>query len=264
MVPATAGNKIRLQFSQFNIDPYYDVVRIYYGSSTSAPLIGEYTNYNLPPASVYATNATGSLTVVLQSDYYYYYYYYLSGIEAVTSCVTTMPLADLAVQGASVSPLSTVAGNTVSLSCSIYNIGAGVATSSNVGYYFSTDAILDASDVLLGNSTGYALNPGLSSSRYASVTIPATTAPGSYYILFAGDYLNQVSESNENNNVASVNVTVVAPSIDLTILQPSVTPTTTAVGTPISMSCSILNTGNAVAPSSSMGFYISTNNTLDA
>ncbi|MBH8568409.1 T9SS type A sorting domain-containing protein [Microvirga sp. STS02] len=260
LVPATAGNKIRLQFSQFNIDPYYDVVRIYDGSSTSAPLIGEYTNYNLPPASVYATNATGSLTVVLQSDYYYS----LSGIEAAVSCVTTVPLADLAVQGASVSPLSTVAGNSVSLSCSIYNIGAGVASSSSVGYYFSTDATLDANDVLLGNSTGASLNPGLSSSRYASVTIPATTAPGSYYILFAGDYLSQVSESNENNNVASVNVTVTAPSIDLTILQPSVTPTTTAVGTPISMSCYILNTGNATAASSSVGFYISTNNTLDA
>ncbi|GAB3852619.1 hypothetical protein GCM10028822_20540 [Hymenobacter terrigena] len=260
LVPATAGNKIRLQFNQFNIDPYYDVVRIYDGSSTSAPLIGEYTNYNLPPASVYATNATGSLTVVLQSDYYYT----ASGIEAAVSCVTTVPQADLAVQGASVSPLSTVAGNPVSVSCSIYNIGAGVATSSSVGYYFSTDATLDANDVLLGNSTGYALNPGLSSSRYASVTIPATTAPGSYYILFAGDYLGQVSESNENNNVASVNVTVTAPSIDLTILQPSVTPTTTAVGTPISMSCYILNTGNATATSSSVGFYISTNTTLDA
>ena len=260
LVPATAGNKIRLQFNQFNIDPYYDVVRIYDGSSTSAPLIGEYTNYNLPPASVYATTATGSLTVVLQSDSYYN----LSGIEAAVSCVTTVPLADLAVQGASVSPLSTVAGNSVSLSCSIYNIGAGVANSSSVGYYFSTDATLDANDVLLGNSTGYTLNPGLSSSRYASVNIPAATTPGSYYVLFAGDYLNQVSESNENNNVASVNVTVVAPSIDLTILQPSVTPTNTAVGSPISMSCYILNTGNATAASSSVGFYISTNNTLDA
>ena len=260
LVPATAGNKIRLQFNQFNIDPYYDVVRIYDGSSTSAPLIGEYTNYNLPPASVYATNATGSLTVVLQSDYYYN----LSGIEAAISCVTTVPLADLAVQGASVSPLSTVAGNPVTLSCSIYNIGAGVATSSNVGYYFSTDATLDATDVLLGNSTGYALSPGLSNYRSITATIPATTAPGNYYILFAGDYLNQVSESNENNNVASVNVTVTPPSVDLTILQPSVTPTSTAVGTPIYMSCYILNTGNAVATSSSVGFYISTNTTLDA
>ena len=260
LVPATAGNKIRLQFNQFNIDPYYDVVRIYDGSSTSAPLIGEYTNYNLPPASVYATNATGSLTVVLQSDYYYN----LSGIEAAISCVTTVPLADLAVQGASVSPLSTVAGNPVTLSCSIYNIGAGVATSSNVGYYFSTDATLDATDVLLGNSTGYALSPGSSNYRSITATIPATTAPGNYYILFAGDYLNQVSESNENNNVASVNVTVTPPSVDLTILQPSVTPTSTAVGTPIYMSCYILNTGNAVATSSSVGFYISTNTTLDA
>ena len=260
LVPATAGNKIRLQFNLFNIDPYYDVVRVYDGSSTSAPLIGEYSNYNLPPASVYATNATGSLTVVLQSDYSYS----LSGIEAAISCVTTVPLADLAVQGASVSPLSTVAGNSVSLSCSIYNIGVGVAASSNVGYYFSTDATLDASDVLLGNAPGYSLNPGLSSSRYTTVTIPATTAPGNYYILFAGDYLGQVTESNENNNVASVNVTVTPPSIDLTILQPSATPTNAAIGTPIYMNCYVLNTGNAVASSSSVGFYISTNTTLDA
>jgi subtilase family serine protease len=260
LVPATAGNKIRLQFTSFNVDTYYDVVRVYDGSSTSAPLIGEYSNYSLPPASVYATNSAGTLTVVLQSDSYYSY----SGFAASIACVTSVPLADLAVQGASVSPLSTVAGNQVSLSCSIYNIGANTAASSNVGYYFSNDATLDASDVLLNFTTGYALNSGVSSTRYATATIPATTAPGNYYILFAGDYQNQVPESNENNNVASVNVTVVAPSIDLTIQQPTVSPLNTAVGTPINMSCYIANTGNAVAPSSSVGYYISTNATLDA
>ncbi|MBF9141698.1 CARDB domain-containing protein [Hymenobacter properus] len=260
LVPSTAGNKIRLQFSTFNVDPYYDVVRVYDGSSTSAPLIGEYSNYNQPPASLYATNAAGTLTVVLQSDGYYT----LSGFAASIACVTSVPLADLAVQGASVSPLSTVAGNPVSLSCSIYNIGAGTAASSNVGYYFSTDATLDASDVLLNFSTGYALNPGLSSYRSATATIPAGTAPGNYYILFVGDYQSQVTESNENNNVAAVNVTVVAPSIDLTIQQAAVSPLTTAVGTPINMNCYIQNTGNAVSPSSSVGFYLSTNATLDA
>ncbi|MDO7850523.1 CARDB domain-containing protein [Hymenobacter convexus] len=260
LTPSTAGNKIRLQFSAFNIDPYYDVVRIYDGSSTSAPLIGEYSNYNLPPASVYATNAAGTLTVLLQSDSYYSY----SGFAASIACVTTVPLADLAVQGASVSPLSTVAGNSVSLSCSIYNIGAGTAPSSSVGYYFSADATLDASDVLLTNTTGYTLNSGVSSTRYATATIPATAAPGNYYILFVGDYQNQVTESNEANNVASVNVTVVAPSIDLTIQQATVSPLNTAVGTPINMNCYILNSGNAVAASSSVGFYISTDATLDA
>ncbi|MFD2721170.1 CARDB domain-containing protein [Hymenobacter monticola] len=260
LVPATAGNKIRLQFSSLNVDPYYDVVRVYDGNSTSAPLIGEYTSYNQPPTSLYATNASGSLTVVLQSDNYYNQ----AGFAASISCVTSVPLADLAVQGASVSPLSTVAGNSVSLSCSVYNIGAGAAASSNVGFYFSTDATLDASDVLLSSSTGYALNPGLSSYRSGVATIPATAAPGNYYILFVGDYQNQVTESNESNNVAAVNVTVVAPSIDLTIQQAAVSPLNTAVGTPINMSCYILNSGNAVSPSSSVGFYLSTNATLDA
>ena len=260
IVPATAGNKIRLQFNTFSVDPYYDVVRVYDGSSTAAPLIGEYSNYNLPPASVYATNSAGSLTVVLQSDSYYN----LNGFDATISCVTSVPLADLAVQGASANPLSTVAGNTVALNCSIYNIGAGSANSSSVGYYLSTDATLDAGDQLLGNSVGYALNSGQSSTRYATVTIPAGTAAGSYYLLFAGDYLGQVSESNETNNVAVVSFNVTPPSIDLTIQQAVVSPTNTAAGSPLNMSCYINNQGNAPASSSSVGFYFSTNATLDA
>jgi subtilase family serine protease len=259
LIPATAGNKIRLQFNLFDVDPYNDVVRIYDGSSTAATLIGEFTNYNVP-ATIYATNAAGSLTVVLQSDNYYS----SNGFAAAVSCVATVPLADLAVQGASVMPLSTVVGNSLSVNCSIYNLGGNTAYTSSVGYYLSTDAMLDANDQLLDFAIGGALTVGYSNYRYGTLTMPATTVPGSYYILFVGDYLNQVAENNELNNIASVNITVVPPSIDLTIQQATVSPLNTAVGTPVTMSCYIANTGNASANSSSVGYYISTDATLDA
>ena len=262
ILPATAGNKVRLQFTSFAVESGFDLVYIYDGVNASAPLIGAYDTNN-PPGTVYGTTASGALTVRLTSDGIVQE----NGFAATIGCVTTVPpqaQADLAVQGASLSPLSVVAGGGLSASCSIYNLSGATASSSTVGYYLSTDATLDAADQLLGNSPGFALPVGQSSSRYATFSVPATTAPGNYFVLFAADYLNQVPESNESNNVASVSITVTPPSIDLTIVQSSVTPTNTAAGNPISMGCSIVNQGNAPASSSSVGFYLSTDATLDA
>ena len=262
ITPATVGNKVRLQFATFAVETGYDQVSIYDGTSVNAPLIGSYDSNN-PPGTVYGTTASGALTVRLTSDGVVQ----MNGFEATISCVTTVPpqaQADLVVQGASLSPLSVVAGGNVTASCTIYNLSGATASSSNVGYYLSTDATLDAADQLLGSSQGFALSVGQSSYRYGYLTMPTGTAPGSYYVLFAADYLNQVSESNESNNVASVSITVTAPSIDLIILQPSVNPLNTAAGNPLNMSCYIVNQGNAVANSSSVGFYLSTDATLDA
>ena len=262
IMPATAGNKVRLQFTSFAVETYYDHVYIYDGVNISAPLIGSYDSSN-PPTTVYGTTTSGALTVQLTSDGIGQY----SGFAATIGCVTTVPpqpQADLAVQGASLSPLTTVAGGNLSASCYIYNLSGATASSSNVGYYLSTDAVLDAADVLLGNSTGYALAVGQSSSRYATLTVPATTTAGNYYVLFVADYLNQVAESNENNNVSPVSITVTPPGVDLIITQAIVTPLTTAPGNPLTMSCYIVNQGNSPASSSSVGFYFSTDAVLDA
>lgn len=262
ITPATAGSKVRLQFTAFDVESGYDWVYIYDGSSVNAPLIGAYNSSN-PPGTVYGTTALGALTVRLTSDGVMQ----LNGFVAAIDCVTTVPpqaQADLAVQGASLSPLSVVAGGNLTANCTIYNLSGATASSSNVGYYLSTDAMLDAADQLLGNSQGFALPVGQSSSRYGYLTVPAGTAAGNYYVLFVADYLGQVSESNESNNVSSVNITVTPPTIDLAILQATVTPLNTAVGNPINMSCYIVNQGNATANSSSVGFYFSTDATLDA
>jgi subtilase family serine protease len=262
ILPATAGNKVRLQFTSFAVESYYDHVYIYDGTSTSSPLIGTYDS-STPPTTVYGTTASGALTVLLTSDGVGQF----TGFEATIGCVTTVPpqaQADLTVQSAYLSPLSVVAGGSTSASCYIYNLSGATASSSSVGYYLSSDATLDAADQLLGTSLGYTLPVSQYSSRYATLTIPTGTAAGNYYVLFVADHQNQVSESNENNNVATVNLTVTPPSIDLTIQQAVVTPQNTAPGTPLNMSCYIANQGNAIASSSSVGFYFSTDATLDA
>ena len=257
ILPATAGNKVRLQFTSFVVEPGYDHVYIYDGSTTTAPLIGSYDTNN-PPPTVYGTTASGALTVVLTSDGIVQY----SGFSATIGCVTTVPpqpQADLAIQSPYLTPQSVVAGGTTSANCYIYNLSGATASSSSVGYYLSTDAVLDAADQLLGNSVGYTLPVNQYSSRYATLTVPTGTAAGNYYVLFVADYLNQVAESNENNNVATVTITVTPPSVDLTIQQASVTPQNTAPGTPISMSCYIVPTKAMPSPTAAVwAFYFST------
>jgi subtilase family serine protease len=259
ITPGTAGNKIKLQFTSFAVG-YYDRMTIYDGSSTSSPVIGTYYDY-YSPGTVYATNSAGTLTVRFATDYYVSGY---SGFSADISCVTTVPLPDLSMQGTSVQPVSAVAGSSMTLYSSIYNLSGTTATSSNVGYYLSSDATLDASDVLLGNSTGSNLAVGGYSSRTSYVQLPANTAAGAYYVLFVADYQNAVSESNENNNVSSVYLNVAPSTVDLIIQQASATPTSTAPGNVLSLSCYITNQGNTTAAYSSVGYYLSTNTTLDA
>ncbi|MBC8082014.1 MAG: hypothetical protein H7Z21_02280, partial [Hymenobacter sp.] len=258
LTPATAGNKIRLQFTSFSVETGYDRLYIYDGATTTAPLIGTYDAQS--PNTVYATNGAGSLTVRFTSDYLGQY----GGFAADIACVTTIPQADLAVQGASAQPLAIVPGNFLSVNCTVYNLSGTTAQSSSVGYYLSADAVLSANDVLLGSSLGGPLGIGQSSYRAATLPVPAATPTGSYYLLFAADYLNVVSESNEANNTASISVNVVPPTTDLVVQQPNVTTPNTAPGNVLGLSCSIVNQGNAPAAFSSVGYYLSTDAALDA
>ncbi|WP_375435588.1 CARDB domain-containing protein [uncultured Hymenobacter sp.] len=257
LTPATAGNKIRLQFTSFNVETGYDRLYIYDGSSTTAPLIGTFDSQT--PDVVYATNSAGTLTIRFTADHIVHY----SGFAANIACVTTVPQADLAIQGASAQPLAIIPGNSLAVNCTVYNLSGAVAQSSNVGYYLSTDATLSSNDVLLGNSIGSSLGVNQSSYRSATLPIPASTSSGSYYLLFAADYLNVVSESNESNNIATISVNVVPPTFDLVIQQANVSTPNTAPGNVLTFSCSIVNQGNATAAFSSVGYYLSTDPALD-
>ncbi|ALD20072.1 hypothetical protein AM218_01030 [Hymenobacter sp. DG25A] len=256
--PGVSGNKIKLDFTTVQL--YYEQISIYDGTSTAAPLIAEFTNGS-STGTVYATNSTGALTVKFTSSYYNYGYY--QGFAATISCVTSVPLSDLAIQGASAQPLSIVAGNTMYVTSSIYNLGGTTASSSNVGYYLSTNNTLDGSDVLLATSTGGYLASKGSSYRNQYLTIPQNTGSGTYYLLFVADNQNGVVESDEQNNVVSLSFSVVPPTVDLTVNSASLSPSSVMAGNSFYVNGYVANQGNATVKSVTVGFYLSKDAALD-
>ncbi|MFC7667419.1 CARDB domain-containing protein [Hymenobacter humi] len=106
------------------------------------------------------------------------------------------------------SPSRVPAGGSLSLSATVANQGAGPAANAPVGYYLSTNQVLDASDRLLGTSTGSALAANLTNTGQLLAAVPGNVPAGAYYVLFVADPLNALSETNEANNLAALAVTV--------------------------------------------------------
>ena len=80
--PAIEGNKIRVNFVEFNTEPNYDFLYVYDGNSTNATLIGQYDGTD-GPGEVTATNNEGTLTFRFTSDQGVN----ASGWMAIVSCV---------------------------------------------------------------------------------------------------------------------------------------------------------------------------------
>ena len=257
--PQTAGNYVGLVFSSFSTQSGYDYLYIYNGTTTSDPLLGNYSG-STSPGTIFATGNTGALTLLFSSNSSTVY----SGFAASIICSSTLPSPDLYIMNnVYLSSVSVTPGTSVTAGCYIANQGTNSATASQVGYYLSTDSLWDVSDTYLNYSTGTNLNAGASSYKSATITIPSTTTPGNYYVLYFADYSNQVSESAEGNNVNFLAISVNAPSVDLAISSPTLSSTNTTSGGTVTSSCYIYNYGNSAAASSNVGYYLSTDSTWD-
>jgi hypothetical protein len=106
---------------------------------------------------------------------------------------------DLVVQSVS-GPSGAGAGTTISVNDTTRNQGGGAAGASSTRFYLSANAVLDASDTLLGSRAVPALAAATNSSGSTSLTIPPTTASGSYYLLAQADADGAVLETSEANN----------------------------------------------------------------
>jgi hypothetical protein len=169
---------------------------------------------------------------------------------------------DLVVQSPAVSPVSVQNGQTTTASCTVLNQGAASAGASSLKYYLSANNTYDVGDILLATDAVVALNASASASVSELVTIPAGTAPGTWYIIFVADANAQVAEVNEanNNGSAQLTVTSAAGTPDLVVQTPAATPTTINAGATTSASCTVLNNGPGAAGASSLKYYLSTDN----
>ena len=98
-------------------------------------------------------------------------------------------------------PGAAAPGSAISVSDTTKNQGGGGAQGSVTSFYLSANLFLDGSDVLLGTRPVAALLAGaVDTAPSTSLTIPANTAAGTYYLLAQADGGGTVLESQESNN----------------------------------------------------------------
>lgn len=141
-----------------------------------------------------------------------------SSYDLVMTCPTATPSEDITVTNVSTSTTTISAGATVDVTAD-QNYSGTLSNLPDVylSYYLSTDCLWDSSDVLLENNVFSVLNQSNpTSTEVTTLTIPSETAPGIYHILLQGDATNAVNETNENNNIACVQLEVL---VDLSVSQ---------------------------------------------
>jgi len=148
---------------------------------------------SLSPDGAYLVGTPGSATVTIVSD------------------DVPPPDKELVIEGLTLSAGSVAAGSRVTASYLVANRGTVTVTETYTDkLHLSTDATLDAGDVLLGTSHGHTadLAPNATHAHSQAVTVPAGTAARSYFLVVQADSLAAVIETNEGNNVTAVALAV--------------------------------------------------------
>ncbi|WP_156804809.1 CARDB domain-containing protein [Synechococcus sp. PCC 6312] len=131
-------------------------------------------------------------------------------------------------------------GEPIAVSWTVVNQGAATAPGDWFDYlYVSADAVLDASDTVLGRfavNSQTPLAPGASYTLNQTVTVPLSTT-GKPFILVATDRDRQQVETNEANNTKAI-ATLDAPDLAVTNLT---APESATWGTPIPVSWTVTN-----------------------
>jgi hypothetical protein len=147
--PGEPGNRIALNFTEFNIGGDIDVFDIFDGSSVDAPLLFHYIRYsNDYPTYIQARNATGAITVVVHLDYAWDY----PGWAAEVSCIEPY-VVDFKTLALSVGEPATyiLKGQGVPVNVKVTN--AGSDTTSRLVYLLENEVKVDSISTAV-------LNPG--------------------------------------------------------------------------------------------------------
>ena len=161
-------------------------------------------------------------------------------------------------------PSAKTPGATFTVTTTVKNQGGAPAAPFDVTVYLSTDATLGGGDVPIGTRRVAAgLAAGGSSSGSIAVTVPASQAAGTYFLIVRADAGNEVTESSETNNDRATAVHFVIGT-DLVPTAAPATPTAKAPGGPaFNVSTTVKNQGSVAAAAFDVTVYLSTDATFD-
>lgn len=227
------------------------------GSRSIAALNGNTGSQVTLQLMIPTSTPTGSYFLIAKAD----------GADAIvevdeTNNMASVPITvggDLTVAALTV-PVAAAPGAVISISDTTSNVGAGAVPASTTRYYLSRQKTLDGTEIAIGARTVPALGGVKISTATTSLTIPAGTAAGPWFLLAQADADGVVTEVSEANNVLA---RAIAIGPDLTVT--TVTgPTNAAGGATITVGDTTKNVGQGTAPASQTRFYLSTDNILDA
>lgn len=223
-----------------------------YGKSTKSDFYSATMPAGTVPGTYYVLQVADYLNQLAETDE-------SNNISYVTVRLIK-PNPDLALEYApTISPATSPAGSVITTTCNLKNLGTTTVNEPTLGHYLSKDNVLSANDVLLGHTTAYSMSGGFGYDLTSSLTIPLTTVPGKYYVLFVADYLNQCAEITETNNLkaTALEVTPAYPDLKMTPT-PYVSPTQTVAGAKVDMLSFVYNIGYGIAKPFKVGYYLST------
>jgi subtilase family serine protease len=157
-------------------------------------------------------------------------------------------------------PTSAGAGQSISVSETTRNQAGGPAATSLTQYFLSLNGTLDAGDIALGARNVPALSGGASSSASASLTIPANTTAGNWFLIVKADAQETVLETAETNNVTTWLIRI-GPDLTISALS---APAAVGEGQSITVTDTTKNQGSASAPPSLTRYFLSADTAVDA
>src|SRR5262245_1805924 len=88
------------------------------------------------------------------------------------------------------------------------NQGGGPAEGSTTRFYFSTNAVVDGADIVMGNRSVGPLAPGAISSGSTTLLLPPGTRAGTYFVIAKADAAGVVQKGQEGNNTNAIAIQV--------------------------------------------------------
>lgn len=162
----------------------------------------------------------------------------------------------------SINPTEVTAGENLSINFSLSNLGDDDVGTSEMSFYVSTNSTFEsANDIYLGSYNCSSILGNNNISGAETLTIPGTLTSGTYYILCIADSNNDIAETNESNNVASQQITVL-PKPDLFIVSVTANPGYVFEGETTSVSFTTVGAYNTSGPSTTK-LYLSSDNSFD-
>src|SRR5262249_28809874 len=135
-------------------------------------------------------------------------------LAMLPATASAAPRPDLAVPVLGSPPANVSVGVPFTVRFTVANRGAGRAGASKIGFFLAAAATHAKRDVRLGTANVKALRKRKQAGGKIALTIPAATAPGTYFLIACADVAARVRESNERNDcrAAGGRIVIAAPS----------------------------------------------------